>query len=73
MVRNIVGSSRHLGLVPCHMRVYSAAKSCLTLCIPKDSSRLSIDQALLSKEFSRQEYWSRFAIFLLQVIFLTRG
>ena len=72
MVRNIVGSSRHLGLAPCGMRVYSVAKSCPTLCNPKDSSPWSIDQAPLSMEFSRQEYWSRFAIFLLQVIFLTR-
>ena len=33
-----MGSSGHLGLAPCGMRVYSVAKSCPTLCNLKDSS-----------------------------------
>ena len=48
--------------------LFSVTQSCLTLCDPIDC----ICQAILSMEFSRQEYWSG-CHFLLQGIFPTQG
>ena len=42
-------------LLHCLYEISEVAQSCLTLCNPMDSS---LQQAPLSMEFSRQEYWN---------------
>ena len=57
-----------LNWIICSVCAYSVAQSCSTLYEPIDYR----PPALLSMEFSRQEYW-RGCHFLLQGIFLTQG